>query len=491
MSQKPKVIQVIGTSSSAGKSTVTMALCRYFAGLGLKVAPFKAVNMSLNSVSIEGGFEIARSQWLQAFAARTEPVKEMNPFLLKPEGDATSQVIALGKSLGKMSHEVYGRFLSEHGKIIVRQSLEKLVSEYDIVVAEGAGSASEINLYNMDLSNMYVSSINSTPALLVADIERGGVFASIYGTVQLMEHPELLKWFMINNMRGSTDILESGISRMETLTGKKFIGVMPHIEFRLPGEDSLDYATERVKGARICVIKYPQMENYSDVDALYLSGIGVRFVSGPDRDALDHCKSIILPGSKNVERDLTFLRETGLDTLILEQADLGKKILGICGGFQMLGNEITDERHLQIQSGKTTGLGLLDCSTEYAGEKIVKPVKYLIRNEHVASRAEYHGYEIHYGRTHGSERTFAEINGSAEGAISENGRIMGTNIHGIMETPELLEYLTGVENKFNYKMELERNIDLFTKAFIEHVDLRSIKSTLLSVTTPRQKGLEP
>ena len=479
MSQKPKIIQVIGTSSSAGKSTIAMALCRYFAGLGLKVAPFKAVNMSLNSVSIEGGYEIARSQWLQAFAARTEPVKEMNPFLLKPEGDTTSQVIALGKSLGKMSHEIYSRFLSENGKIIVRQSLEKLVSEYDIVVAEGAGSASEINLYNVDLSNMYVSSINGTPALLVADIERGGVFASIYGTVQLMEHPDLLKWFMINNMRGSTGILESGISRMETMTGKKFIGVMPHIDFRLPGEDSLDYATERVKGAKVCVIKYPQMENYSDVDALYLSGIGVRFVSGPDKEALDLCESIILPGSKNVERDLAFLRETGLDSLILKQANLGKKILGICGGFQMLGNEITDEKHLQIQSGKTTGLGLLDCSTEYAGEKIVKPVKYLIRNKHIPGRAEYHGYEIHYGRVHGSELAFAEINGNAEGAISENGRIIGTNIHGILEAPEFLGYLTGVESVFNYKMELERNIDKFTKAFIEHVDLSSIKSTLL------------
>ncbi len=472
-----KILQVLGTSSSAGKSTVTMALCRYFSNLGYRVSPFKSVNMSLNSISIEGGHEMARSQWLQAVAARTEPLTEMNPILLKPEGNGSSQVIVLGRSLGVMDFARYGRFLSEEGKKIVRGALDTLLKKYDIVVAEGAGSPAEINLYEKDIANIYVSSIYNTPAILVADIERGGVFASIYGTIKLMPRPDLVKWIIINKMRGSVDLLKPGIEKIEELTGKDVIGVVPHEEIRLPGEDSLDYAEYGNNPGNIGVIRYPLMENYSDLDPLILSGRGFSYISDPAQYDAASCRTLILPGSKNVEQDLSFIRRKGIDSIIYEHRRRGGIILGICGGYQMLGSEISDPHAIQIKSGNIKGLELLASSTVYDTEKTVRPVRYRLASD--SEESWYSGYEIHYGKVLSSERNPFHTDLGPEGSVSSDGKIIGTNIHGILENRSIMELVTGSKSTFDHFSEMEKNIDLFTKAFIENVDIERIKRSLL------------
>jgi len=477
MENRPRILQVVGTSSSSGKSTIAMALCRYFSDLGYRVSPFKSVNMSLNSVSIEGGYEISRSQWLQAKAARAEPEKEMNPILLKPEGNGRSQVIVLGRSMGTMDQMSYGEFLSSDGKNVVKSSLDYLAGKFDLIVAEGAGSPAEINIFHRDLANMFVSGIYGTPALLVADIERGGVFASIYGTVKLMQRPELLKWIVINKMRGSSDLLRSGIEDIEELTGKKVIGVMPFTPFRLPGEDSLDYGESGSPGGTICIIRYPQMENYSDVDPLIASGLGFTYITSPDQYGSAGCRSLLLPGSKNVESDMEFLLSTGLADIIRRHASAGGKVLGICGGFQMLGKRIEDPAGVQISGKSMMGLGLLDTHTVYDKQKTVRTVLYGPYDS-APSETLRKGYEIHYGTVTTGSRPFLLTDHGPEGAVSKSGNVMGTNIHGVLEHNNILSLFSGIPVKMDYESEMEKNIDLFTKAFIESVDLDVIKRTL-------------
>ena len=223
-----RMIQVLGTASDSGKSTLAMSLCYYFAEKGYKVAPFKAVNMSLNSISLKDSSEISRAQWLQAMAAGTEPSEFMNPFLIKPEGMGKSQIIVNGKSIGSLKVEEYYEYLKNNAEVIIKEALEKLSTEYEIIIAEGAGSAAEINMEGRDFANSYVSSIHRTPAILISDIDKGGVFASLYGTVKLMANSDLVKYMVINRMRGNWEMLSSGISKLEELTGKKVIGIIPY-----------------------------------------------------------------------------------------------------------------------------------------------------------------------------------------------------------------------------------------------------------------------
>ena len=482
------IVQVLGTASSSGKSTIAMALCRFFSDQGLAVSPFKSVNMSLNSISIEGGYEIARSQWLQAVASRTKPLKEMNPILLKPEGDGRSQLIVLGRSMGSMSYPEYGRFLETDGRSIVRESIDYLASRYDVIVAEGAGSPAEINLYRRDLANTYVSSIYGTPALLVADIERGGAFASILGTVSLMEHPELLRWIVINKMRGSSELLADGIRRIQEMTHLKVIGIMPFTEFHLPGEDSLDYAKSDVNDGGICVVKYPHMENYSDVDPLVMSSAGFSYVDSLPADGKLRCRTIILPGSKNVQEDLQFLRDTGLDGALIEHARHGGTLLGICGGYQMLGEEIADPDHIEFSVDRVEGLGLLRCRTDYATRKTVGTVNFRSLDADPISGKWNHGYQIHFGVVATEEKPMLMTDDGPEGSISREGNVLGTNVHGVLEDPYFLRMVTGIPGTIDFRSEIERNIDLFTKAFIENVDLNEVKNALLP-TAPARKGL--
>ncbi|MCW6169467.1 MAG: cobyric acid synthase [Thermoplasmatales archaeon] len=469
-----KIIQVIGTSSDSGKSTITMALCRALSDLGIRVYPFKSVNMSLNSISVQGEFEISRSQWLQAIASRVKPIPEINPILIKPEGGMKSQIISMGKSLGKLSYAEYGKFLREQGKSIIRQSLDKLLELSDVVIAEGAGSAAEINLYERDLANDFVSSIYNTPMILVSDIERGGAFSSIYGVVKLMQRPELLRWIVINKMRGDKSLLKDGIRKIEDLTGKKLIAVIPYMDFTLPGEDSLDYAKTKLHGTKVCVVKYPHMENYSDVDPFYISGVGINIIDQRNVNDLKVCDAIILPGSKNVEADLRFMRETGIDQQIIDAGSEGKKILGICGGYQMLGNEIIDKGGVELKNASIRGLGLLNCKTIYVEKKSVRNVSYRPQNEFFKSEKKMNGYEIHYGQVATKETPAFLIEGQGEGSISINGNIIGTNIHGALEHPVVLSYILGMKQNFDFMGLVEENIKMFTKHFMQNADLTEI-----------------
>ncbi|WP_010916288.1 cobyric acid synthase [Thermoplasma volcanium] len=462
-----KMIQVLGTSSGAGKTTVSMALCRILSRQGYSVAPFKAMNMSLNSVIVEGEYEIARAQWLQAIAAKTDPSRYMNPLLLKPEGDGTSQLIVLGKSIGKKGIKEYYDYLRSKGKGIVKESIERLPEKYDVIIAEGAGSPAEINLLDSDIANSFVSSIYGTPAILVGDIDRGGVFASIYGTLMLMPNSELVKWIIINKMRGDVSMLNPGIERLENLISRKVIGILPYQSGFLPGEDSFDYEKPPVENDEICVIRYPFMENYSDVDPLVLSGKGFTFVTEKNINALDNAKLIILPGSKNVPADLEYVKNTGIAEKLSERR--GKAlILGICGGYQILGSRID-------YYGKSMScLSFLKCHTEYREEKTTRSIRFKFAEGKYWSD----GYEIHYGEViNDGEKPMNLTELGYEGCISEDGTVFGTNIHNILGNSDFFLRAVG-EQSTGLTARLESSIDAFADTFEKNVNLSEIMEYL-------------
>ncbi len=463
-----RIIQVLGTSSDSGKTTLVMALCRYFSNRGYKVSPFKGVNMSLNSISIGDSSEISRAQWLQAIAARAKPDKHMNPFLLKPEGEGKSQLIVLGKSVGSLSIEKYYEYLNKNGYSIIRESLDFLLNKYDMVIAEGAGSAAEINMNGRDFSNIFVSSIYNTPAILVSDIDKGGVFASLYGTIKLMNRGDLVRYMVINKMRGNVEILDSGIKKLEGLTGKKVIGILPYLsDIKVPGEDSLNYTNEKISNNKIAVIKYPYMENYSDLDPFYLYNMGYKYITKDNVDDIDTAEVIVLPGSKMVFRDLEYVKKYGMDRKIIEKSETAK-IIGICGGYQMLGKKIYDKNGIESNGEETECLGLLDLETIYNNEKKVDEVRYTMNENIFGENEESLGYEIHYGTIiNNNEKNMNVVNNGEEGACKKN--IMGTNIHGIFENMNFLKYIFNV--KFpNYQEIMDGGIDDVTNSIMAHID---------------------
>lgn len=470
-----KMIQVLGTSSSAGKTTMAMVLCRYFSDLGLRVTPFKSVNMSLNSISLDDGSEISRSVWLQCRAARTSPRKEMNPFLIKPEGMGASQIITLGRSQGVMSINAYRKYMEDRAPDIIRESLLSLEKDFDIIIAEGAGSPAEINLSRNDFANTFVSEINQTPCILVTDIDRGGAFASLYGTLKLMNSSHLVRWLVINRMSGDASMLDDGIEKIQRLTEKKCIGVVRKIrDIPVPGEDSLDYENPEVPDHRIAVVRYPFMENYSDVDPLNLRGVGFTYLTAENMEILDSCDLIVLPGSKNVPADLQYLRESGLAERIAASAQRGKRILGICGGYQMLGRTI--RMGVAEKSDPIQGLSILRCETCYSDRKTVESCSGILNPEVFGESISVKGYEIHYGSVKDNlERPLAMIGDRREGSVSQNGRVIGTNLHSILENRKFLEYITGrAQLNEDYESILDRNIQKITEKFIESLDMSEI-----------------
>ncbi|MEM0129944.1 MAG: cobyric acid synthase [Thermoplasmatales archaeon] len=466
-----KLILVLGTSSGSGKSTVATALCRILSNRGYRVSPFKSVNMSRNSISLEDGSEISRAQWLQAVAARAHPANDMNPVLLKPESEGMSQVIINGRSVGALSVRDYQKVVGNEGKEAVMSSLEALLSSYDVVVAEGAGTPSEINLRGTDLSNSFILSNYDPYAILVADIERGGVFASILGTVELMSNPEKLKGIIINKMRGDQSILDYGVEEIENRTGKSVIGILPYIDgLTLPGEDSFNYESEPITNSRICVVKYPYMENYSDLDPLNAYGIGYTYLTAKNMDIVNSCDLIILPGSKNVFRDIEYLRTSG----IWDRLKNARRIVGICGGFQILSERIDDPEMIQAPLGSYAGLGLLKCSFTYRKEKTTRAVSYAIKNSHISCDSEQ-GYEIHYGEmTSSGEEYFGLIGRRGEGAVSKDGMIIGTNIHGILENRCFLKFLLNVTLNERYSDILDRNIEKLANEVEMRIDISGL-----------------
>lgn len=425
---------VAGTTSDAGKSILTTGLCRAFARRGLKVAPYKAQNMSNNSMVCVGpdgaGAEIGRAQWIQALAARATPEAAMNPVLLKPGGDRASHVVVMGQPAGEISSAEFigGR---THLAAAAHAAYDDLAARHDIVVCEGAGSPAEINLRAGDYVNMGLARHADIPTIVVGDIDRGGVFAAMYGTVALLEPADqrLVAGFVVNKFRGDERLLAPGLDRLEELTGRPVYGVLPwSADLWLDSEDALDLAGRRaVDGAsalRVAVVRLPRISNFTDVDALGLEpGVDVSFASDP-RDLSD-ADVVVLPGTRATLSDLRWLRSRGLDRAILDHAAAGRPVLGICGGFQMLGRTIADPEGVEGDAGASAdGLGLLDVTTTFAAEKVLRlPIG-------EALGAEASGYEIHHGR-------IARGGGEEFLGGARSGHVFGTMWHGSLESDAL------------------------------------------------------
>lgn len=429
---------VAGTTSDAGKSAVTAGLCRALARRGVRVAPFKAQNMSNNSMVCRGpdgtGVEIGRAQWVQALAARTTPEAAMNPVLLKPASDHRSHVVLMGKPWGEVASSSWcagRRALAE----AACRAFDALAARYDVVVAEGAGSPAEINLRAGDYVNMGLARHAGLPTIVVGDIDRGGVFAAFLGTVALLaaEDQALVAGFVVNKFRGDSDLLAPGLRDLERVTGRRVYGTLPwHPDLWLDSEDALDLQGRRAAGTgarRVAVVRLPRISNFTDVDALGLEpDLDVVFASDPR--ALDDADLIVLPGTRATIADLAWLRARDLDRALLVHVAAGKPLLGICGGFQMLGRVIRDPYGIEGPGGQVTeveGLGLLDVETAFSPHKVLR----LPRGEGLGVPAS--GYEIHHGRiTRGD--TAGEFLGGAR-----DGPVFGTMWHGSLEGDALRE----------------------------------------------------
>jgi adenosylcobyric acid synthase len=443
---------VQGTASHVGKSTLVTAICRILRQDGWRVAPFKAQNMALNSfVAAEGG-EIGRAQALQAEAAGLDPSIDMNPILLKPEADAHSQVIVNGRSIGSMAAGEYQRRKLELWPMVTA-ALDRLRGTYEIVVAEGAGSPAEINLQHADLANMRIARHAQGPVLLVGDIDRGGVFASLLGTLELLEPGDksLVHGFAINKFRGDPAILAPGLDFLVERTGIPMLGVIPHLkDLDLPEEDSLAFDEVVDRPARsdlldIAVIRLPRIANFDEFAPLAAEpAVRLRYV---DRAAdLGTPDFTILPGTKTTMADLAWLRASGLANRLISLAELGVPILGICGGYQMLGRRILDPHGSESSTPVADGLDLLPIDTTFATEKRTVRVRgKLFRSSALfasAWRDEIVAYEIHMGESldHGGSHPFAGIEERSgaevmelDGAVSADGLLMGTYLHGLFE----------------------------------------------------------
>ncbi|WP_406689057.1 cobyric acid synthase [Saccharopolyspora sp. ID03-671] len=438
---------VAGTTSDAGKSVVTAGICRWLARSGVRVAPFKAQNMSNNSVVTPDGGEIGRAQAVQAAACGIEPSVRFNPVLLKPGSDRQSQVVVLGRVAGEvtaMSYRERKAALLE----TVSSTLDDLRRDYDHVICEGAGSPAEINLRASDIANMGLAQAARLPVVVVGDIDRGGVFAQLFGTLSLLDAADqaLVAGFVINKFRGDPELLRPGLDQLRALTGRPVHGVLPWAEdLWLDAEDSLSYVADGVVGRpapprggqwlRVAVPRLPRISNATDVEALAAEpGVAVRFVTEPSR--LSDADLVVLPGSKATVADLAWLRETGLAEAIREHARAGLPVAGICGGFQMLSQRIHDE--VESRTGAVDGLGLLDLEIDFAPDKTLATPRGAAFGEAVA------GYEIHHGvavRRGDLPPLVTLPDGEGEGGIS--GPVLGTHWHGLFENDAFRrEFLT-------------------------------------------------
>lgn len=444
-----KAIMVVGTMSNAGKSLLTAGLCRVFNQDGYKVAPFKSQNMALNSFITNEGAEMGRAQVVQAEAANIEPSVLMNPILLKPTSDSGSQVIVNGEAIGTMRAGEY--YAMKHTlRPRVQEAFDALASQYDIVCIEGAGSPAEINIKKDDFVNMGMAKMAKAPVLLVADIDRGGVFASIYGTLMLLEEDEraMVKGVIINKFRGDVEILRPGLKMIEDKTGVPVIGVLPMLNVDIEDEDSL---SERISGRSevnlvdIAVVRIPRMSNYTDFNVFELiPGVSLRYVQNV-RD-LGNPDMIIIPGTKNTIGDLKWLRQSGMEAAILKRASNGTVIFGICGGYQMLGKNISDPYGVE-EGGDTPGLGLLEVETSFIEHK--RTIQMEGRFGQVKgifselSGMPLFGYEIHSGVTKFPEQealtTIHPIHEAGddmtEGSqnITYKMNVYGTYVHGVFD----------------------------------------------------------
>ena len=426
---------VAGTGSDAGKSVLVAGLCRWLARQGVKVAPFKAQNMSLNSFVTLDGAEIGRAQAMQAAAAGIEPAADMNPVLLKPGSDRRSQVVVLGHPEAEADAVGY-RSHAPRLRQVALDSLARLRDAYDVVICEGAGSPAEINLRDTDVANMGLARAAGLPVIVAGDIDRGGVFAAMYGTLALLapEDQALISGFVINKFRGAPELLDSGLAMLRQLTGRPVYGVLPWQEgLWLDAEDSLSLASRDVEPSpfgtkdflRVAVVRLPRISNFTDVDALAAEpGVLVRFAVSP-ADLAD-ADLVVLPGSRATVADLAWLRDRGLAAAVAERARAGRPVLGICGGYQMLAGQIDDP----VESGRGTvdGLGLLPVRVRFGAEKI------LGRPRGRALGAPVAGYEIHHGVAEVTDPAGQGAEPFLDGC--RRGAIWGTSWHGALENDE-------------------------------------------------------
>lgn len=456
-----KCIMLQGTSSHVGKSVLCTALCRIFSQDGWRTVPFKAQNMALNSAVTPEGGEIGRAQAVQAQAAGLEPSVYMNPILLKPKADSQAQVIVMGAPLGDMSAREYRDNYLPQAAPLVRDCINKLKNEYDVLVIEGAGSPAEINLKDRDIVNMKTAELADAPVLLVADIDRGGVFAFLIGTLDLLEPYERqrVKGFIINKFRGDLNLLKPGLDYLTERTGIPVVGVIPYLhEHGIDEEDSVCLAEMQAgkditAPIRIAVINLPRIANFTDFNAFSnLPDTSLRFVNPGEKIAA--ADVVIIPGSKNTILDLLYLQEEGYAEEIRLMAEQGKYIIGICGGYQMLGQELIDPEGSEADIGSLPGLGLLPVVTVYDHKKTTHQVEARLLTPRgfwsgVAGK-HIRGYEIHQGRTELLDknaglcmilrRSGAEVE-IVDGAINETGNVFGTHLHGWFDNIEVLKAL--------------------------------------------------
>ncbi len=439
-----KTLMVMGTASDVGKSVVATALCRAFARAGMRVAPFKAQNMSNNAAVCPGGGEIGRAQAVQAEACGLEPTVDMNPVLLKPESESGCQVVIRGRPRFHMRALEHDRYREAAWPEIVR-SYRTLADQFDLIVIEGAGGAAEINLRHRDLVNWAIAELAEAPVLLVGDIGKGGVFAALVGTVELLTSAERrrVKGFLINKFRGDRSLLNGGLQFLEARTGVPVLGVLPYQEtLQVPQEDSAALEGGTLRGGSspvtAAVVRLPRISNYTDFAPLEQErDVAVHYLSDPN--GAPNVDLLILPGTKNTIADLQWLRRTGWENYLVRHRRDGGWVMGICGGYQMLGQRILDPARIEGDVPEAIGLGLLDLATVFQAEKLTARVSAV----HLPTGQPVAGYEIHAGRVIGAGAArvlfrIIEREGvparEPEGAYSEDGRVLGSSIHGLFDS---------------------------------------------------------
>lgn len=507
MKKIAKKVMFQGTSSHVGKSILTTAFCRILTQDGYNTAPFKAQNMALNSYVTRSGGEMGRSTVAQAEAAGVEPIVQMNPVLLKPTGNSCSQVILLGKSVGNYSASDYQNKYSQQAWDSVKKSLDYMETHYDILVIEGAGSPAEVNLKKNDIVNMRIAKECQSPVFLIADIDRGGALASIVGTLELLDEEErkLVKGLVINKFRGDITLLEPALTFLEERTGIPVLGVIPYLDqLGIDDEDSVslqDMPKDSVmRDIHIAVIQTPKISNFTDFDAFtHEPDVNVRFVQ--QGDLIGNPDVIILPGSKNTTEDLLYLKHHGYADEIKELADRGTPVIGICGGYQMLGEKVCDPLHVESDKDEVTGLGLLPYITTMQGEKNTYQVEFNCKNlpflDMNFSAENLKGYEIHMGETvlTGTAQSLFNIVRRSnapvdlqDGFINDKHHVFGTYCHGVFDNDHLRRAvinalrkrkgLLPLDVKFKYREYKEAEFDRLAAIVRKHFDMKKFYEIL-------------
>lgn len=488
--KKAASIAILGTGSEVGKSIVTTALCRIFVNKGLRVAPFKAQNMSNNSGVTPEGLEMGRAQIVQAEAAKIPPHVDMNPILLKPTSDIGSQVVLLGEAV---TNSTACEYHSKKNVLFSKacDALERLRKTYDLIIMEGAGSCAEVNLMAGDIVNLRMAEYTNAPVILVSDIHRGGVFAQIIGTLACLSNKQqnMIKGFIINRFRGDINLFKDGVRWIEDKTEKKVFGVIPWYDhFHIEAEDSVvienpvTVSTLKKNTPAIAVIRLPHISNFTDFDPLSnLKGLDVYFIEKP-RDLKD-VKAVILPGSKNTRWDLHWLKKTGWADIIKKYADADGHVLGICGGYQMMGRFVHDPHGLEGTPGTSKGLDLLPIETVLKAPKTTTRTRFLWKNIEGA------GYEIHMGETRrlDGDPLFSIFERNLEPCQNEDGcrmngsRFLGTYIHGMFDTPAIIkEWLKTINLDHidvpdtNHLEDKDKAYELLAEHFEHHMNIEAI-----------------